>query len=80
MDTTGAFKNYALKMGRQELIYDDQRLLGNLDWGNLTISHDALLLKYENKDKHFQWHIGVPLINPANPCLARNIHSKIIRH
>lgn len=51
-------KNYALKMGRQELIYDDQRLLGNLDWGNLTISHDALLLKYENKDKHFQWHIG----------------------
>jgi len=51
-------KNYALKMGRQELVYDDQRLLGNLDWGNLTISHDALLLKYENKENHFQWHIG----------------------
>lgn len=51
-------KEFALKMGRQELVYDDQRLLGNLDWGNSTISHDALLLKYENKEKQLQWHIG----------------------
>ncbi len=51
-------KAFALKMGRQELVYDDQRLLGNLDWGNSTISHDALLLKYENKEKQLQVHIG----------------------
>ena len=51
-------KAFALKMGRQELIYDEQRLLGNLDWGNSTISHDALLLKYENKEKQLQVHIG----------------------
>ncbi len=51
-------KEFALKMGRQELVYDDQRLLGNLDWGNSTISHDALLLKYENKEKQLQWHVG----------------------
>ena len=51
-------KDFALKMGRQELVYDDQRLLGNLDWGNSTISHDALLLKYENKEKQLQWHIA----------------------
>ncbi len=42
----------ALKIGRQELVYDDHRLLGNLDWANLTISHDALLLKYTNKEKY----------------------------
>lgn len=27
-----AFDNLSLKIGRQELIYDDVRLLGNLDW------------------------------------------------
>jgi hypothetical protein len=25
-------KEFALKIGRQELLYDDSRLLGNLDW------------------------------------------------
>lgn len=50
--------NLSVKIGRQELVYDDQRLLGNLDWANLTISHDALLLKYSNKDKKIAFHIG----------------------
>ena len=49
---------FALKMGRQELNYDDQRLLGNSDWGSTTISHDALLLKYENKEQQLQMHFG----------------------
>ncbi len=51
-------KALALKMGRQELVYDDQRLLGNLDWANVTISHDALLLKYNNYNSSFKWHLG----------------------
>ena len=50
--------NFSLKMGRQELVYDDQRLLGNADWNNATRSHDALLLKYTNKEKKINWHIG----------------------
>lgn len=51
-------QGFALKMGRQELAYDDHRLLGNLDWANLTISHDALLLKYTNDRNKFKWHLG----------------------
>ncbi len=51
-------QGFALKMGRQELAYDDHRLLGNLDWANLTISHDALLLKYTDDKKKFKWHLG----------------------
>lgn len=51
-------KEFAIKMGRQELNYDDQRLLGNSDWGSTTISHDAILLKYENKEQQLQYHIG----------------------
>lgn len=54
----GFKKHFSLKMGRQELVYDDQRLLGNLDWVNATRSHDALLLKYINKDKKLSWHLG----------------------
>ncbi len=51
-------QGFALKMGRQEFAYDDHRLLGNLDWANLTISHDALLLKYTNDRNKFKWHLG----------------------
>lgn len=51
-------QGFALKMGRQELVYDDHRLLGNLDWANLTISHDALLLKYTDDRNKFKWHLG----------------------
>lgn len=49
---------FSMKLGRQELAYDDHRILGNLDWANLTISHDALLIKYANKKKDFNVHIG----------------------
>lgn len=52
------FKKVTLKLGRQELAYDDHRILGNLEWANLTISHDALLIKYADKEKGFNWHLG----------------------
>ncbi len=35
-----------LKIGRQELLYDDSRLLGNLDWLQQARRHDAALLKW----------------------------------
>ena len=34
----------SLKVGRQELLYDDSRLLGNLDWLQQGRRHDAALL------------------------------------
>ncbi len=45
----GAF--YAL-FGRQALIYDDERILGGLDWAQTGRYHDGLKLGYEkNEDK-----------------------------
>src|SRR5688572_832952 len=38
----------ALKLGRQELMYDDSRLLGNLDWLQQARRHDAAVLKFLN--------------------------------
>lgn len=63
---------FTLKMGRQELVYDDHRLLGNLDWANLTISHDALLLKYTNKEKGFNFHVGAAFNQVGEPLFETN--------
>jgi hypothetical protein len=44
-----AVEYLALKIGRQELLYDDSRLLGNLDWLQQGRRHDALLVKMLHK-------------------------------
>lgn len=38
---------FSVKAGRMELIYDDSRMLGNVDWAQQGRSHDIGLLKYE---------------------------------
>lgn len=48
-DTTLKNQSLKLKIGRQELLYDDSRLLGNLDWAQQARRHDAAVLKYERK-------------------------------
>jgi hypothetical protein len=57
VDTGKVIKNFSLKIGRQELVYDDVRLLGNLDWLQQARRHDAMLLKFD----HNGWtaHLGV---------------------
>jgi hypothetical protein len=56
IDTGKVVKNFTLKIGRQELVYDDVRLLGNLDWLQQARRHDAVLLKFD----HNGWmaHLG----------------------
>ncbi|WP_218937552.1 MULTISPECIES: alginate export family protein [Antarcticibacterium] len=40
-------ENFSVKLGRQELNYDNFRFLGNLDWAFQGRAHDFALLKYE---------------------------------
>jgi hypothetical protein len=40
---------FAVKIGRQELVYDDERLLGNSDWLQQARRHDAIVLKLLQK-------------------------------
>lgn len=49
-------KSLSLKIGRQELVYDDQRLIGNLDWLQQARRHDAAVLKYETPS--WMIHLG----------------------
>jgi hypothetical protein len=55
-DTTLKNKSLSLKIGRQEIFYDDERLIGKLDWLQQGRRHDAALLKYETKS--LMLHLG----------------------
>ncbi|MFC4870804.1 alginate export family protein [Negadavirga shengliensis] len=48
--------DWALKLGRQELNYDNFRFLGNLDWALQGRAHDFALVKYEKNN--FKLHFG----------------------
>lgn len=37
----------SLKLGRQELVYDDERIFGNSNWDQQGRSHDIALLRYD---------------------------------
>ncbi|OZI05147.1 hypothetical protein BWI93_27090 [Siphonobacter sp. BAB-5385] len=57
-DTTLKFRpidELSLKVGRQELVYDDVRLLGNLDWLQQGRRFDAALLKF----RHQGWKLDL---------------------
>ncbi|WP_299781455.1 alginate export family protein [uncultured Formosa sp.] len=38
---------FTTKIGRQVLSYDDQRILGGLDWAQMGRNHDAALIRYK---------------------------------
>jgi hypothetical protein len=40
----------SLKVGRQVLLYGDQRLIGPLEWSNISRTFDAVKLRYTGKD------------------------------
>ncbi len=41
-------KSFSLKFGRQEIIYDDHRIFGSVNWAQQARSHDAFILKYKS--------------------------------
>ena len=47
---------WQVKLGRQELNYDNARFLGNLDWALQARSHDFALVKYEDGERKL--HLG----------------------
>ncbi len=40
-------EGFSTKLGRQVLSYDDQRIMGGLDWAQQGRNHDAALIKYK---------------------------------
>lgn len=50
-------KKITMKLGRQEISYDDQRIMGAVDWAQQGRTHDAFVLKYT--DSTLAIHAGV---------------------
>jgi len=53
----------SLKAGRQELVYDNSRIFGNVGWAQQGRSHDLLLLKYSGK---LAVHAGIAYNEDSN--------------
>lgn len=57
-------ENFSLKVGRQELVYDDSRILGNVGWAQQARSHDLALLKFKT-DAKGKFHLGLAVNNDS---------------
>jgi len=57
------FENVSIKAGRQELVYDDSRILGNVGWAQQGRSHDIALLKFKSE---VEAHLGFAFHQNSN--------------
>nr|WP_321410345.1 alginate export family protein [uncultured Carboxylicivirga sp.] len=55
-------QSFSIKAGRQELAYDDQRILGSVGWAQQARSHDIVLFKYRGD---FNMHLGLAYNNSS---------------
>lgn len=53
IDSAFLNQSIAIKFGRQEIRYEDHRLLGNLDWLRQGRRHDAIIIDFKSKDGSF---------------------------
>jgi len=65
-------KNFAVKIGRTELVYDDERFLGSSNWSMWGATHDVVLLQWETPGINYTGHFGIGVNNvaPATPFLS----------
>ena len=54
---------FSIKVGRQEIIYDDHRIFGSVGWAQQARSHDAAIIKYAPSENH---RIDIGLAYNAN--------------
>ena len=67
--------NLSLKLGRQEIVYDDHRIFGDVGWTQQARSHDAALLKYKVDTKSF-FDVGFAL-NADSQSGVDNLYSNV---
>jgi hypothetical protein len=56
------------KLGRQEISYDDNRLLGNLDWAQQARKHDGLVIKVNHNNSKL--HVGASFNQSAEQTIG----------
>jgi len=63
----------SLKLGRQEINLDDQRIFGAVAWAQQARSHDAALLQYQDDSAGIKMQFGVAY-NQEGPNLIGNVY------
>ncbi|MEI6681431.1 MAG: hypothetical protein WCO44_02325 [Bacteroidota bacterium] len=61
----GFTKNFAIKIGRTELVYDDSRLFGNSNWSQKGATHDVGILQWEAVSAGYKGDLGFAINNTA---------------
>jgi hypothetical protein len=67
--------NFSLKFGRQEILYDDSRIFGNVDWAQQARSFDAIVAKIKISTTSIL-DIGYSLNNDSEQ-LTNSLYSNI---
>ena len=63
--------NWTLKLGRQEVVYDDQRIFGSVGWAQQARSHDLAVVKYI--DNQFRMDIGLAFNQSKENLIGTNL-------
>ncbi|WP_299121108.1 alginate export family protein [uncultured Tenacibaculum sp.] len=63
--------NFSLKLGRQEIVYDDSRMFGNVAWAQQARSHDLALLKYRKNT--FKLDVGLAFNQSRENIIGTNL-------
>lgn len=66
-------EHFSLKLGRQEINLDDQRIFGAVAWAQQARSHDAALLQYRNDSSGLKMQLGLAY-NQEGPKLVGNVY------
>ncbi len=67
--------NFSLKIGRQEIDYDDSRIFGNVDWAQQARSFDAVIAKIKTSENG-KLDIGYSLNNDSEQ-LINSLYSNV---
>ncbi|WGH76116.1 alginate export family protein [Tenacibaculum tangerinum] len=62
---------FSLKLGRQEVVYDDSRFFGNVAWAQQARSHDLAMFKY--KENKFKMDLGLAFNQSAENLIGTNL-------
>ncbi|WP_111309742.1 alginate export family protein [Confluentibacter sediminis] len=62
---------WSFKIGRQVLSYDDQRIMGEVDWAQQGRSHDAFLISFAPNKKH-HLDVGISVSSQKETIIETN--------
>ncbi|MFZ4413361.1 MAG: alginate export family protein [Bacteroidales bacterium] len=58
-------ENFSVKLGRQQIKYDDERLICASNWTDQGVVHDLAVFQYDNKVKTLKADLGLAMNNNA---------------